>query len=625
MSSVNKLLEIAYNELGWHEGPKGGTKYATWYGLPRQDWCAMFVCWCFCQAFGEDNWTKYIERTAMASLPILSVESLKADYVKKPGEKSTLRAVSPGDIFCEGTAKNQVRHVGLVYKVNRSDRKIVTIEGNYGDKVSSRELSISDCYCIVRPHYEDSNLDLSKGIEKLYSSQNFRRLEEDEEENAETKLANYVINNLRNQSSYNSQTIPTESVAHVLEHKIKKTERKTKIISKAELASFPTLVEAPVVNVYFNGVSVGGYGGDIDRYPNYVNSLTVSKINGRINTYTLNLTYQLRPQDDVNLFDKLLSRTGYTNELRITYGDSTYATFREEKAIITDIKFTEEVTSSKINYTITALSSSTSIMNSYFTFPAIKDKPSNVIRKLLYESGSLSRALLEIFPAMASKIFVDSNNLIPNDDREVTIGGYTNLDAISYLSNLVSCMISVPENAPNYFLTFYDDANGAYFKVNKVPKVTDKVIANGLNSSLYSVTVGYPGPNFITKFDLIDNIYWPLVYEYNNNIESYDYNLDNKGRLNKVKVNSLYRDNKYYQESITNSNWWYNVTNYPISAKLTIKGLIKPIMLTSYVEVETLFYGEEDLASGIYVVTAQQDSISGSGYSTELTLLRISD
>lgn len=625
MSSVNRLLEIAYNELGWHEGPKGGTKYATWFGLPRQDWCAMFVCWCFCQTFGEDNWTKYIERTALASLPILSVESLKADYVKKPGAKSTIKAVSPGDIFCEGTAKNQVRHTGLVYEVNRSERKIVTIEGNYGDKVSSRKLSISDCYCIVRPHYEDSSLDLSKGIEKLYSSQNFQRIEEDEEESVFTKSSNYIMNSLKGLSSYNNQTVPSEAVAHILEHKIKKEERKTKTTVKAELASFPTLVEAPVVNVYFNGVNIGGYGGDVDKYPNYVNSLTISKINGRINTYTLNLTYQIRPLDDVNLFDKLLSRTSYTNELRITYGDSIYSTFREEKAIITDVTFTENVSNSSINYTITALSSSSSIMNSYFTFPSVRDKPSNMIRKLLYESGSLSKSLLEMFPAMASKTFVDSNNLIPNDDKEVTIGGYTNLDAISYLSTLVSCMIGISDNTPNYFLTFYDDVNGAYFKVNRVAGVSAVMMSSGLTDSLYSVTVGYPGPNFITRFELTNNIYWPLVYEYNDSIESYDYNIDNKGRINKIKTNSLYKDNKYYQESITNSNWWYNVTNYPISAKLTIKGLIKPILLTSYIDVETLFYGEEDLASGLYVVTAQEDSVSGNGYVTELTLLRISD
>ena len=44
-------------------------------------------------------------------------------------------------------------------------------------------------------------------------------------------------------------------------------------------------------------------------------------------------------------------------------------------------------------------------------------------------------------------------------------------------------------------------------------------------------------------------------------------------------------------------------------------------MLMSYIKINTLFYGQKDLASGL--VTEQQDTISGSGYSTELTLLRV--
>ena len=45
----------------------------------------------------------------------------------------------------------------------------------------------------------------------------------------------------------------------------------------------------------------------------------------------------------------------------------------------------------------------------------------------------------------------------------------------------------------------------------------------------------------------------------------------------------------------------------------------------TYIRVNTLFFGEKDIASGLYVVTDQTDSISGSGYTTTLTLLRVSD
>ncbi|MBQ6631706.1 MAG: hypothetical protein IJH55_06205, partial [Romboutsia sp.] len=57
--------------------------------------------------------------------------------------------------------------------------------------------------------------------------------------------------------------------------------------------------------------------------------------------------------------------------------------------------------------------------------------------------------------------------------------------------------------------------------------------------------------------------------------------------------------------------------------KVTLKGLINPAILMSYIKVNALFYGQRDMASGLYVVTQQNDSISGSGYSTELTLLRV--
>ena len=35
-------------------------------------------------------------------------------------------------------------------------------------------------------------------------------------------------------------------------------------------------------------------------------------------------------------------------------------------------------------------------------------------------------------------------------------------------------------------------------------------------------------------------------------------------------------------------------------------------MLMTYVRINTLFYGNQDIASGLYVVTDQEDAIAGS-------------
>jgi len=43
---VRLLLEVAAEEIGNGEGPRGYTKYGAWAGDPYAEWCAEFVCWC---------------------------------------------------------------------------------------------------------------------------------------------------------------------------------------------------------------------------------------------------------------------------------------------------------------------------------------------------------------------------------------------------------------------------------------------------------------------------------------------------------------------------------------------------------------------------------------------------
>ena len=39
------------------------------------------------------------------------------------------------------------------------------------------------------------------------------------------------------------------------------------------------------------------------QYPNFIRSLTITKINGQVNQYNLSIVYPIRPGDDPNYFD----------------------------------------------------------------------------------------------------------------------------------------------------------------------------------------------------------------------------------------------------------------------------------------------------------------------------------
>lgn len=493
-------------------------------------------------------------------------------------------------------------------------------DGSYYSDVSGAEGGLDDGRALV----------LENSISQLYSTDNYKWVETEKEESEESKRLKQHQQSLKDFLSNINITDNKDNVAPAdvnvsysgiksSKQSIFKLNKLKSATSTQSLISYPSLVEAPVIELSFNGITIGGYGNKGDKYPNYISSMSVKKINGRINTYTINLVYQVRAGEDPNFIDKLISNTGYLKPLKIIYGDanSPGTIFKEESAVITDVKSQDTVSSSQINYTISAISSVTSADKTYYSFSQKTDKPSSIINNLLYNSGEVSTQLQAAFPKMTDKNFVTSNNLIPNNDSVVTVGGMADVSPLTYLTHVVSCMLNVADST-SYFLTFNDSKGGAYFNIAEVAPIMDSNV-------LYEVDVGYPGSNFVTNFQLCDNIYWPLVYEYNGSISKWEYDIDNYGNINKYKTNSLHTDNKYLASSIINSNWWKSLTEFPISAKLTLKGLTIPVMLMTYIRVNTLFYGQKDIASGIYVVTDQEDSISGNGYSTTLTLLRVSD
>ena len=66
------------------------------------------------------------------------------------------------------------------------------------------------------------------------------------------------------------------------------------------------------------------------------------------------------------------------------------------------------------------------------------------------------------------------------------------------------------------------------------------------------------------------------------------------------------------------------MTEFPIQATMTIKGLTRPSILMTYVKVNVWFAGgQKHISSGTYIITQQTDNINSNGYTTTLQLLRI--
>ena len=119
------IVSIAKTQVGFREGDNNDTKYGSWYGLPNQPWCAMFVSWC--------------AREAQVPLDILrncAIASPEPGYFDIPfydGEEYTPKQ---GDLFFTKTFS----HVGLVDYID--GEYFYTVEGNTNDNGSNNGIGV---------------------------------------------------------------------------------------------------------------------------------------------------------------------------------------------------------------------------------------------------------------------------------------------------------------------------------------------------------------------------------------------------------------------------------------------------------------------------------------------------
>lgn len=402
----------------------------------------------------------------------------------------------------------------------------------------------------------------------------------------------------------------------------------------ANLVSIPTLVQSPFIIANIGGVTFGTFSGNYRTnatYPNYMESMSVTKVNGTVNTYTLNFHYQVATGQDPNLLDKIFSRATKDRRIILQYGDwmAPNYIYKEEQCIITNVTTRLNMSSSSLDYTLQCTSDAIGLNSTQFNFPARNAKPSDVILQLLSNS---KYGLKDVFTGMRNKNVVLSKNLIASNDKKVQLVAQNNTTILNYLNYLVGCMVDnkTPEenklSTSKYFLTINDDYNndlgGTYFKVSEVS--ANAAVYNATDT--YELDINYPGDNFVTEFSLNNDQSWAILYEYAGDVkqEEYTYNIRDDGTIETISSPSLLTSSLTNGKSAYKTQWWSYMTEFPITATLTLKGLTRPSMLMTYVKLNVWFAGgQKHISSGTYIITKQTDSITSAGYTTTLTLLRV--
>lgn len=412
-----------------------------------------------------------------------------------------------------------------------------------------------------------------------------------------------------------------------------------------QLLSTTTRVEAPIIIVRIGNVSFGLYHkqkGQVElfgkfysatqvTYPNYIKSLKVKKINGTLNTYTLTLQYAITAGDDPNMIDKVLSSVAKSRDIVFTYGDATSPNFlyREEKAMITSVRTVPEVANSRITYTIEAVSTALQLNAGTFSFPKrTNTKPSDVLFELLYRRDY---GLLDIFYGMADRNTVRQSGVIAANDKPVTIEAQSNISILDYVKYLVSCMSSVNDRSASlqktakYTFVVHDEVSekfpGPYFSVD--PVITSSPELTSVD--IYNIDIGYPSKDLITQFVVNDNQAYSILYDYANNIKMSDtiYRIDDEGNPMAIYSPKIALNSQLLRTTEREKTWWSQITQFPINASITMKGLLRAVTLMSYLRVNVYYYGKKHNTSGLYIITSEEDNISESGYTTTLSLTRI--
>lgn len=163
---------------------------------------------------------------------------------------------------------------------------------------------------------------------------------------------------------------------------------------------------------------------------------------------------------------------------------------------------------------------------------------------------------------------------------------------------------NVIKNA-KYVLTIHDDMagdfGGPYFKISKVVSGVKEI--NSLDT--YEVNIGFPEGDAVMGFSIDDDQTYSILYNYSKDIKQSDYiyRLNDEGNIETIYSPTITNNKNSFKTEETDKTWWTQVTQYPIKATLTLKGLLRAAILMSHVKVNVYFYGQKHISSGTYLIT----------------------
>jgi hypothetical protein len=176
-----------------------------------------------------------------------------------------------------------------------------------------------------------------------------------------------------------------------------------------------------------------------------------------------------------------------------------------------------------------------------------------------------------------------------------------------------------------YMLCFDGDVlgimGGAYLKLVRTDEPT--------SPDEWTVDVGYPGTTDVFDFRLTERGMYSILYKYEQQLDWLGANvtmreLNEKGQIVNLARHPLAIDPHLKKTTDVAANWWSQMVNYPISAILTIRGLIRPSILTTAVNINHWFYGQKFSTSGRYRIISDTVRLSGSGFFEDIGCLRVS-
>jgi hypothetical protein len=156
MSSGLDIVLEAQGQLGFIEGPNNENPYGSWYGVPNQPYCAMFVSW----VFNQKGLSSLVEAETSKGF---SYCPAALAHFQKNGQVVGKYDGQPGDlVFFNFSGNGQAEHVGIIE--GASSDGITTIEANTspdhatgsqanGIGVFRRHRPYLGVMAIVRPKY----------------------------------------------------------------------------------------------------------------------------------------------------------------------------------------------------------------------------------------------------------------------------------------------------------------------------------------------------------------------------------------------------------------------------------------------------------------------------------------